>query len=165
MISNNALTLPLRPERTFAFVAGVEQYTLSRGWNLHGPARDALRFAHWLTGPAQVPHENVRLLLSPLRPDELDWTVTTGLAALRDACRPATEENVKNALQVELPQCDGDLLWIFWAGHGFQTGKGRCCCLARTRTRGRSAISTSSRCCIGGAVTRSRETGSGSRPP
>ncbi|MFD4747613.1 hypothetical protein ACFWOS_19435 [Streptomyces rubiginosohelvolus] len=105
-------------------MAGVEQYALSPGWNLHGPARDALRFAHWLTGPAQVPHENVRLLLSPLRPDELDWAVTTGLTALRDACRPATEENVKNALQVELPQCDGDLLWIFWAGHGFHTGKG-----------------------------------------
>ncbi|MFD5648009.1 hypothetical protein [Streptomyces sp. NPDC127039] len=105
-------------------MAGVEHYALSPGWNLHGPARDALRFARWLTGPARVPHDNVRLLLSPLKPDELDWSAATGLTALREAYRPATEENVKNALLVELPQCDGDLLWIFWAGHGFHTGKG-----------------------------------------
>ncbi|MFF3678517.1 hypothetical protein ACFYYS_31660 [Streptomyces sp. NPDC002120] len=110
----------LGPRRTFALVAGVERYEISHHWNLRGPARDALRFARWLTGPAEVPAGNVRLLLSPLdAPDDLEWTDTPAMAALRTAHRPATEENVKAVLLDELPQCDGDLLWIFWAGHGY----------------------------------------------
>ncbi|MFD3719006.1 hypothetical protein [Streptomyces sp. NPDC058674] len=110
----------LGPRRTFALVAGIERYEISHRWNLRGPARDALRFARWLTGPAQVPPGNVRLLLSPLDgPDALDWSGTPAMAALRASHRPATEENAKSALLDELPQCDGDLLWIFWAGHGY----------------------------------------------
>ncbi|MBT2407708.1 MULTISPECIES: caspase family protein [unclassified Streptomyces] len=110
----------LGPRRTFALVAGVESYAISHRWNLRGPARDALRFAQWLTGPGQVPAGHVRLLLSPLDdPDTLDWEASPGLAALRSTYRPATEGNVKAALLDELPQCDGDLLWIFWAGHGY----------------------------------------------
>ncbi|MFJ6792698.1 hypothetical protein [Streptomyces sp. NPDC091268] len=109
----------LGPGRTFALVAGVERYDISRGWDLNGPAGDAMRFAQWLTGPGQVPPEHVRLLLSPLEPGALDWSASPGLAALRDTYRPATEANVKSVLFDELPKCDGDLLWIFWAGHGF----------------------------------------------
>ncbi|MEU9039512.1 hypothetical protein AB0D45_32045 [Streptomyces sp. NPDC048352] len=107
------------PGRTFALVAGVERYEISHHWNLRGPARDALRFARWLTGPGEVPAANVRLLLSPLDdPDTLDWSASPGLAALRSTYRPATEENARTVLLDELPACDGDLLWIFWAGHG-----------------------------------------------
>ncbi|MFD3326434.1 hypothetical protein [Streptomyces sp. NPDC058701] len=110
----------LGPHRTFALVAGVERYEISHRWNLRGPARDALRFARWLTGPAQVPAGNVRLLLSPLDdPDTLDWSDSPAMASLRAAHRPATEDNAKSALLDELPACDGDLLWIFWAGHGY----------------------------------------------
>ncbi|MEV7523967.1 hypothetical protein [Streptomyces sp. NPDC091371] len=115
----------LEPRRTFALVAGVERYDINRRWNLRGPARDALRFARWLTGPAQVPAGNVRLLLSPIdAPDTLDWSGPPAMAALRTAHRPATEHNVKSALLKELPQCDGDLLWIFWAGHGYLGPRG-----------------------------------------
>ncbi|MFD8979775.1 hypothetical protein [Streptomyces sp. NPDC059564] len=114
------LPATLTPGRTFALVAGVETYEVSHHWNLRGPARDALRFARWLTGPGEVPAANVRLLLSPLDdPDHLDWSASPALAALRDTCRPATEENAKTVLLDELPQCEGDLLWIFWAGHGY----------------------------------------------
>ncbi|KUO15964.1 VMAP-C domain-containing protein [Streptomyces dysideae] len=116
---NSILPETLCPERTFAFVVGVEQYELSPGWNLRGAARDALRFAQWLTGPGQVPPDNVRLLLSPLDLQCLDWSATPQLAALQDRWRPATEENVRNALFRELAECDGDMLWIYWAGHGF----------------------------------------------
>ncbi|MGW7436386.1 VMAP-C domain-containing protein [Streptomyces sp. NPDC054849] len=120
MTSADFLPPGLGPQRTFALVAGVERYDISHRWNLRGPARDALRFARWLTGPAQVPPGNVRLLLSPLdEPDALDWSDSPAMAALRTAYRPATEEYVKSALLDELPQCDGDLLWIFWAGHGY----------------------------------------------
>ncbi|MFD5145684.1 hypothetical protein [Streptomyces sp. NPDC058401] len=118
----NPLGLPpseLGP-RTFALVAGVEKYEISRHWNLRGPARDALRFARWLTGPGGVPPGHVRLLLSPLDdPDSLDWSASAGLEALRGTHRPATEANTKTVLFSELPACDGDLLVIFWAGHGY----------------------------------------------
>ncbi|MFD7258913.1 hypothetical protein [Streptomyces sp. NPDC059874] len=114
------LPAALEPGRTFALVAGVERYTISDRWNLRGPARDALRFARWLTGPAQVPPDNVRLLLSPIdEPDTLDWSGSPAMETLRSEYRPATEGNVKSVLLDELPKCDGDLLWIFWAGHGY----------------------------------------------
>ncbi|UQX05210.1 hypothetical protein M4D82_26780 [Streptomyces sp. RerS4] len=104
----------------------MERYAISPRWNLRGPARDALRFARWLTGPGEVPPANVALLLSPLDdPDRLDWQATPGLAALRSTYRPATEANVKAALLHELPERDGDLLWIFWAGHGYLGGRGQ----------------------------------------
>lgn len=115
----------LGPRRTFALVAGVESYAVSHRWNLKGPARDALRFAQWLTGPGMVPPGHVRLLLSPLDdPDTLGWSASPGLEALRATHRPATEENVKSVLLDELPACDGDLLWIFWAGHGYVEPRG-----------------------------------------
>ncbi|MDN0197341.1 caspase family protein [Streptomyces sp. S.PNR 29] len=120
---NSLLPATLCPQRTYALVVGVEQYALTARWNLRGAARDALRFARWLTGPAQVPPDNVRLLLSPLDPEGLDWSAAAQLAALKDRCRPATEENVRNALFRELPECDGDMLWIYWAGHGFLSPK------------------------------------------
>ncbi|NUK34081.1 caspase family protein [Streptomyces lunaelactis] len=121
MTARTSLPDTLRPERTYAFVAGVETYGISTSWNLRGAARDALRFAGWLTGPAGVPHDNIRLLLSPLDPEALDWSGTPGLRELSTAYRPATEANVKEALLDDLPQRDGDFLWIFWAGHGYVT--------------------------------------------
>ncbi|MFE2285332.1 hypothetical protein ACFXDJ_14295 [Streptomyces sp. NPDC059443] len=120
MILPDLLPRALEPRRTFALVAGVESYAVSQRWNLRGPARDALRFARWLTGPGEVPPGHVKLLLSPLDdPQTLDWSDSPGLEALRTTHRPATEGNVKAVLLDELPACDGDLLWIFWAGHGY----------------------------------------------
>lgn len=125
MTPDGFLPPALGPRRTFALVAGVESYAVSHRWNLRGPARDALRFARWLTGPGEVPPGHVRLLLSPLDdPDTLDWSGSAGLEALRATHRPATEENVKTVLLDELPACDGDLLWIFWAGHGYVEPRG-----------------------------------------
>ncbi|MFF0043611.1 hypothetical protein ACFYRG_46920 [Streptomyces mirabilis] len=97
----------LDPERVFALVVGIESYQVGPGWSLPGPARDAVRFADWLTGPAGVPQDHVHVLLSPL---------DQGHAETRP---PATSENVNRVLFEELPKCDGDLLWIYWAGHGF----------------------------------------------
>ncbi|GHA93840.1 hypothetical protein GCM10010330_54860 [Streptomyces tendae] len=96
----------LDPKKVFALVVGIESYQV-RGWSLPGPARDALRFADWLTGTAGVPQTHVHVLLSPLAEQE------------PPAHPPATSENVHRALFEELPECDGDLLWIYWAGHGF----------------------------------------------
>ncbi|MEV0174723.1 caspase family protein [Streptomyces sp. NPDC050803] len=113
--THGLLPATLCPERTFALVVGVEKYDVGHGWNLRGPARDALRFARWLIGQCRVPNDNVRLLLSPLSVETLDFSGTE----LKDRWQQATEENVKNALLAELAECDGDMLWIYWAGHGF----------------------------------------------
>ncbi|MDH6132293.1 hypothetical protein P3T37_001678 [Kitasatospora sp. MAA4] len=111
-------SLPMvSPERTYALVVGVETYGVDTVWDLPGAARDALRFAGWLTGPAAVPPANLRLFLSPLQSADLDWTGS--LTQLRDQCELATESAIKKALLTDLPKCDGELLWIFWAGHGF----------------------------------------------
>ncbi|MEU9978890.1 caspase family protein [Streptomyces sp. NPDC051014] len=96
----------LDPQRVFALVVGIESYQI-HGWSLPGPARDAVRFADWLTGTAGVPQTHVRILLSPLREQD------------PPAHPAATAENVHRALFEELPERDGDLLWIYWAGHGF----------------------------------------------
>lgn len=96
------------PERTFALVVGVESYGIGSGVDLSGPARDAVRFAEWLTGTAGVPKSNLRLLLSPLARNQ------AGVES-----NPATRANVEDALLNDLPERDGDLLWIYWAGHGY----------------------------------------------
>ncbi|WP_307853310.1 caspase family protein [Kitasatospora sp. RG8] len=136
----------LAPERVFALVVGIESYGVGADWDLRGPARDAVRIAEWLTGPAGVPAANVRLFLSPLPapvvapavappaaapPGGAPTTVApppaaagTAPAALTappglPAHRPATGNEIEDALLRELPKCDGDLLLIYWAGHGF----------------------------------------------
>ncbi|WP_234332437.1 caspase family protein [Streptomyces sp. NRRL S-87] len=110
---------PVSPDRAFALVVGIEEYEVSHRWDLPGAARDALRFAGWLTGPAGVPPANVRLFLSPLASTPVDWGAAPPLAALEATHRPAVRENIEKALYQDLHSCDGDLLWIFWAGHGF----------------------------------------------
>lgn len=97
----------LDPERVFALVVGIESYDVDQRWSLPGPAADAMRVASWLTGSAGVPGDHVRLLLSPLNPNDTQTHA------------PATLKNVERALYDELPKCDGDLLWIYWAGHGY----------------------------------------------
>ncbi|MCG6493844.1 caspase family protein [Kitasatospora sp. A2-31] len=152
----------LAPERVFALVVGIESYGVGADWNLRGPARDAVRFAEWLTGPAGVPPGNVRLFLSPLpappvvpprpRPTPQSYARRVGAAEAGPdgapprpcpgtpgppsanggqpraalpgpvrlpAARPATSREIEDALLRELPACDGDLLLIYWAGHGY----------------------------------------------
>ncbi|MEV5862139.1 hypothetical protein AB0L83_20780 [Streptomyces sp. NPDC052071] len=103
----------LVPERVHALVVGVETYQVSPQWDLPGAGRDAVRFADWLTGTAGVPPDNVRLLLSP------PARAAEGLSELSYAIRDATRENVCTVMFDELPACEGDLLWIYWAGHGY----------------------------------------------
>src|SRR5262249_13949937 len=46
-------------------------------------------------------------------------TVPAGLYDPADPDRTATQDNVEVALFKKLPDYDGDLLWFFWARHGF----------------------------------------------
>jgi hypothetical protein len=106
-------------ERTYALVVGVESYErIGFDWRLPGAAADARNFARWLIDSGGLPPSHVRLFLSPLPENELPDQ--DGLPAHQ----PATEAKVKQALFEELPERDGDLLWIYWAGHGFTDHRG-----------------------------------------
>ncbi|MGW1888715.1 caspase family protein [Streptomyces sp. NPDC002004] len=92
--------------RTHALIVGVEQYAAGDTWELPGPARDAMRFRAWLRGTG-VPDENILLLLAPTG----DYDPGVPYTA-------ATHDAVRTALLRELPARDGDLLWVWWGGHG-----------------------------------------------
>ncbi|MFD8453392.1 MULTISPECIES: effector-associated domain 2-containing protein [Streptomyces] len=94
------------PARVHALVVGVETYDAGTGWDLPGPARDAVRF-HRLLRAAGVPGDNIRLHLAPLPPyvPEVPYA-------------PADHATLRRALVRELPAVRGDVLWVWWGGHG-----------------------------------------------
>jgi hypothetical protein len=109
-----------KPQHTYAVVVGIEHYAAGQDWDVPGPASDARRFADWLVR-RQVPYANIMLFLSPLDQDEkaamLQWP---GSAIL-----PATREKVRSVFTHTLHQKQGDLLYVFWSGHGITAETGR----------------------------------------
>ncbi|MFB7935537.1 caspase family protein [Streptomyces sp. NPDC056049] len=104
-----------RPERTYALVVGAERYGAGPSWDLPGPAADARRFTAWLRGRG-VPPAHISLLLAPLPGaggPEVD--VPEGTAG---------REAVQQVLTRRLPALEGDLLWVFWGGHGVTDPQG-----------------------------------------
>jgi hypothetical protein len=98
-------------KRTYALVVGIEQYAGGSEWKLNGPASGARHFADWLIGRG-VPAANVKLFLSPLD-ENSDLLNRPG-----PTVRAATGDVIYNAINDELRPADGDLLYLFWAGHG-----------------------------------------------
>ncbi|MFF0480113.1 caspase family protein [Streptomyces sp. NPDC004435] len=104
-----------RPERTYALVVGAERYGAGPSWDLPGPAADARRFTAWLRGRG-VPPAHISLLLAPLPGaggPEVDVPAGT-----------AGREAVQQVLTRRLPALEGDLLWVFWGGHGVTDPQG-----------------------------------------
>jgi len=106
------MQLMAKPERTFGLIVGIEKYHEPK-WNVTGgaPADDALKFAHWLHLHG-VPRENIRLCLSALVENQQligEYGLTVELA---------TEQNISDIVTNFLSPKSGDLLYIFWAGHG-----------------------------------------------
>ncbi|HKP51288.1 MAG TPA: caspase family protein, partial [Chloroflexia bacterium] len=99
------------PVRTFALVVGIEKYDEGPDWDLNGPASDATKFTDWLLAQ-QIPAENIRLFLSPLDKN------ASLLDRPKPSAAPATRENIYKALTSDLRSKDGDLIYIFWSGHG-----------------------------------------------
>jgi Effector-associated domain 2/Caspase domain len=103
------------PRRTYALVVGVERYDAGLDWDLDGPANDAARFTSWLVDRG-VPPDQVLVFLSPLGEQPLEMPLPPGVTV-----SPARREPVIDAITRTLPQWRGDLLWLFWAGHGVVT--------------------------------------------
>jgi|GEM_PF-6561863 len=98
------------PQKTYAVVVGIEKYDKSP--KLPGAASSSLKFAKWLNNQG-VPHDNIFLFIS-----ESDDNKT-----LFKDCEfkknEATSSNIFNVFFEQIKQKSGDLLYIFWAGHGF----------------------------------------------
>ncbi|MFF9817974.1 caspase family protein [Streptomyces sp. NPDC014006] len=94
------------PARVHALIVGIESYGAGPAWDLPGPARDAVRF-HALLRAAGVPDDHLRLHLAPLPPYRPDVPHA-----------PADQATLRRALVQELPRTQGDVLWVWWGGHG-----------------------------------------------
>ena len=110
------IEITAKPERTFALVVGIAKYQES-SWNIKSGAtvEDALKFACWLRGQG-VPTDNIKLCLSPL--EENQELLNGGLSL-----EGANLQNIDNIITNFLSQKTGDLLYIFWAGHGLITSE------------------------------------------
>ncbi|MDK1344432.1 caspase family protein [Streptomyces sp. 378] len=103
----------MNPARVHALIVGIERYDAGPGWDLPGPARDAVAF-HRLLREAGVPEERLRLHLAPLA------SYAPGVAH-----RPADHATLRRVLVRELPVEQGDVLWVWWGGHGVLDRAGR----------------------------------------
>jgi hypothetical protein len=101
------------PEKTFAVVVGIEKYDIP-GADLDGPVRDACRFVRWLRD-FKVAARNIHLFASPLA------TNAAELAELEVPWQPARRESIYECFTRALPGAAGDLLFLFWGGHGLLT--------------------------------------------
>ncbi|MFC9125783.1 caspase family protein [Streptomyces sp. NPDC057099] len=96
----------MNPARVHALIVGVERYDAGTGWDLPGPARDAVAF-HRLLRDAGVPDDRLRLHLAPLPPYVPEV-----------AYQPADHATLRRVLVRELTLAQGDVLWVWWGGHG-----------------------------------------------
>jgi effector-associated domain 2 (EAD2)-containing protein len=94
------------PARVHALIVGIETYAAGPDWDLPGPARDALAFRRLLLA-AGVPDANLRLHLAPLAPFSPDTPYA-----------PADHATLRSILVNEVPSTHGDILWVWWGGHG-----------------------------------------------
>jgi hypothetical protein len=112
------MTYTAQPERTFALVVGIEQYDVGASWNLDGPALDAVRFVEWLRAH-QVPACQIYAFVSPL--DDNADEVRARLKAAGVPWKEARRDAIRKTVTEALPTLTGDLLYLFWGGHGVVT--------------------------------------------
>jgi Caspase domain len=112
----------INAENVYALVVGIEKYQAGSEWGLNGPAKDALKFASWLLNLGVKP-EHIQLFLSPL--DE-NVGVLKEAKAKRLNPLPADRNHIDSAIRSKLTSegNQGDLLHVFWGGHGFITKTG-----------------------------------------
>lgn len=101
---------PADPARTHAVLIGIELYAAGSNWDLDGPSRDVLAIYEWLRGHT-VPASQIQTIVSALPRN----AAVFGEAGI--ACPPATSGSIRRVLNA-VRELQGDLLLVFWAGHG-----------------------------------------------
>lgn len=97
------------PDRAHVLAVGIESYEYGAGMDLPGAATAAVRFARWARA-AHVPARNIQLACNWLDPAD------DGLGP--DAVRFEPTHARLDTAFIDLATCDGDLLLLFWCGHG-----------------------------------------------
>jgi hypothetical protein len=116
------MELIANPSETFALVVGIAKYQES-SWNIKSGAtvQDALKFATWLLRQG-VPEPNIKLCLSSLEENQ-DPLKSGELPSCNLPVKEASGQNISKIITDFLAQKSGDLLCIYWAGHGLITPK------------------------------------------
>lgn len=109
------MTGTARPDHTYAVVVGIERYDAGPEWDLDGPASDAARFTGWLVDHDVPPH-HISVFWAPLDDGPKAPALPAGVRV-----GPARRDPINELLTRQLPAIRGDLLWLFWAGHGVLT--------------------------------------------
>jgi len=107
-----------------AIVVGIDHYGF-RGRRLHTPVEDALRFVDWLIGRSDVSRDGIKLFLSPESWGETavaEWIVRQ---EWKGGCRNATNNDLSEFINTELPDLNPKTVLIFWGGHGFVDDENR----------------------------------------
>jgi hypothetical protein len=110
------------PARTFALVVGIAEYDAGAGWQLYAPVADAARTVVWLLRRG-VPPEQILLFLSPVPPSVVELLASVAEGPLPDGADRvkaslADHSGVDGAIRRTLKSARGDLLVVFWGGHG-----------------------------------------------
>lgn len=107
----------ISPDRTYAVVVGIERYAAGSKWDLDGAAQSALRIIGWLRD-CGVPAANITALLTLLDSNRPKVEQRLAELGLPPEPLPATVEMIRQVITEQLPGKDGDLLVLFWSGHG-----------------------------------------------
>ncbi|MFE9424523.1 hypothetical protein ACFYNO_16305 [Kitasatospora sp. NPDC006697] len=107
---------PVDPARTHALVVAAEEYGDAL-WNTDGPHTDALAVVDWLIR-CRVPREQITVFTAPRRTRSQPG-LPAGVAGL------ASPEELADFLGDQLRDAAGDLLWVFFSGHGMLDDQGR----------------------------------------
>jgi hypothetical protein len=102
------------PARAWVLSVGIERYSYGAGMDLPGAASEATRFARWALG-CGIPADRVLLACAWLDAS----TVPLDGMRLIDTTRDALEDAI-----VSTAACEGELLMIFWCGHGVLNNRG-----------------------------------------
>lgn len=105
------------PSKTFALVVGIAKYQESE-WNIKSGAtvQDALKFTNWLLERG-VPESNIKLCLSLLEENQ------EPLEPYKLRVEKASGQHISDIISEFLSEKPGDLLYIYWTGHGLITSK------------------------------------------
>lgn len=103
-------------ERTRVVAVGMGSYGNS-DWDRTAPALDACRFAQRMVERG-VPCEQITMFASPAPKvrAKVDELAPRGY-------QPATWREVTDFFETQLRNDQGDLLMVFWAGHGVDNGE------------------------------------------
>ena len=102
------------PKRTHVVAIGISTYAIGSPWTLPLAAAHAVQFAEWAHFSGGVERDNIHLFLSEA--DRAKFDKRPNKAAL--FARAATHQEISGFIDKELKDLSGDLLYLFWSGHG-----------------------------------------------